>query len=252
MSRYLTPFRISLLALITAYSDGLVSSSSSISVLAFVVSHLLPVHSKSKDRDGGSEPDDFTMSIERLQKATIIHASVIPGRTLWDLLVKNLWAITSLDALHTFFDDLPSLLEKPTEQGLSQGDLDSQRPKRMLLSRNSPLGAFVRRAQLEFTRLQFHDGISLWKDLIVFRRPTLALWKRRNPGVRSNSFDTNLQEDFIDDKLAGLVYGQLSYNASETVQTSTEDMERLLDYQISRMQRRSRNDEDAVFENFSG
>ncbi|KAL8763874.1 MAG: hypothetical protein Q9184_000470 [Pyrenodesmia sp. 2 TL-2023] len=201
-----------------------------------MVSYLLPVHSKSRDRDGGSKPEDFTMSIERLQKATIVHASAIPGRTLWDLLVKKLWTITSLDALHTFFDDLPSLLEKPTEEGVSQGGLDSQRPKRMLLSRNSPLGAFVRRAQLEFTRLQFHDGVSLWEDLIAFRRPTLALWKRRNPGAGSGSFDTNLQEDSTDYKLAGLVYGHLSYNTPQHVQTSTEDMERLLDYQISRMQ----------------
>lgn len=236
MSRYLTPFRISLLVLITAYSDGLVSSSASISVLSFIVSHLLPIHSKLRERDEGHDQDDFTLSIERLQKATIIHGSAIPGRTVWDLVLKNLWAIASLDALHTFFDDLSYLLEKPVEQGLRQDYSDSQRPKRMLLSRNSPLGAFVRRAQLEFTRLQFHDGISLWKELVVFRRPTLALWKQRNPGVGSNTFDTNLQQDSVDGKLVGLVYGRLSCNTSESIQTSTEDMERILDYQISRMQ----------------
>lgn len=239
MSRYLTSFRIALLALITVYSDGLVPSSATIPVLSFLISYLLPVHSSSKEQEADTSHDDFTTSIERLQKATIIYASAIPGRTVWDLLLKNLWTINSLDALHTFFDDLPSLLERPIEQGPSEDQRDSQRPKRMLLSRNSPLGAFVRRAQLEFTRLQFHDGISLWKDLVGFRRPTLGLWKRRNPDVSSYSFDANLQDDATDadGKLAGLVYGDLSINTPEIVQTSTDDLERLLDYQIGKMQR---------------
>ncbi|KAL8862317.1 MAG: hypothetical protein Q9178_001326 [Gyalolechia marmorata] len=111
----------------------------------------------------------------------------------------------------------------------------------MLLSRNSPLGAFVRRSQLEFTRLQFHDGTSLWKSLIVYRRPTLPAWKRRNPGAGPLSFDTNLQAESFDTDgtLLDLIYGGLS---SKTVMlkdgnTSTDDMEKLLDYQVSRMQK---------------
>lgn len=240
MSRYLTPFRIALLHLITVYSDGFVPSSSSIPVLSFIVSYILPAHSRSKERVGSVAHDDFSVSVERLQKATIFHASAIPGRTVWDLLLKSLWATDSLDDLHTFFDDLPSLVAKPTEEGSNEVNKpDPQRPRRMLLSRNSPLGAFVRRAQLEFTRLQFHDGNRLWKDLIVFRRPTLGQWTRRNPGVGSYSFDSNLQAGSIDaeGKLAELIYGDLSDNCYEGVLTSTDDMERLLDYQIDRMQR---------------
>ncbi|KAL8922205.1 MAG: hypothetical protein Q9172_003666 [Xanthocarpia lactea] len=111
----------------------------------------------------------------------------------------------------------------------------------MLLSRNSPLGAFVRRSQLEFTRLQFHDGTSLWKSLIVYRRPTLPAWNRRNPGAGPLSFDTNLQAESFDTHgtLLDLIYGGLSSKTGllKDGNTSTDDMEKLLDYQVSRMQR---------------
>ncbi|KAL8722249.1 MAG: hypothetical protein Q9225_001236 [Loekoesia sp. 1 TL-2023] len=238
MSRYLTPSRIALLALITLYSDGLVPSSATISILSFVISYILPVLSKA--REDSIPLDDFTISIEKLQETTITHTSAIPGRTVWDLLLKNLWAISSLDALHAFFDDLPFLLEKPIEESSSETDeLVSTRSKRMLLSRNSPLGAFVRRSQLEFTRLQFHDGTSLWKSFIAYRDPTLVFWKRRNPTAGLNSFDSNLQQDLsdADEKLVGLVYGDISDKIFKNANNSTEDTERLLDHQIDRMQR---------------
>lgn len=240
MSRYLTPSRIALLALITLYSDGLVPSSATIPILSFAVSYILPVHSKAKQREDSIPLDDFTISIEKLQEKTITHTSAIPGRTVWDLLLKNLWAISSLDALHAFFDDLPFLLEKPTEESTSETEeLVSIRSKRMLLSRNSPLGAFVRRSRLEFTRLQFHDGTSLWKSFIAYRGPTLVFWKRRNLTAGSNSFDSNLQQDptNADGELVGLVYGDLSDKIFKNANNSTDDTERLLDHQIDRMQR---------------
>lgn len=240
MSRYLTPFRIALLNLIIVYSEGMVPFSASTSILSFIVSYLLPAYSTSKERERGIPQSNLIFSVERLQRATIDHPSVIPGRTVWDLLLNSLWAINSLDALHAFFDDLPSLLEYSIEEGSRGiGGLDLHPPKRMLLSRTSPLGTFVRRAQLEFTRLQFHDGISLWKALILFRNPSLRLWKRRHPGAGSHTFDSNLQTDSIDAgrKLGGPVYGDLVDDTSKDVQTSTDDMEKLLDYQVSRMQR---------------
>ncbi|KAL8839070.1 MAG: hypothetical protein Q9170_001906 [Blastenia crenularia] len=239
MSRYLTPGRIALLALITLYSDGLVPSSATVPVLSFTISYLLPVHSRSDQREDDIPLDDFPITIEKLQEATILHISAIPGRTVWDLLLNNMWAINSLDALHAFFDALPSLLEKPIEESLIEPDeLDPGPQGRMLLSRNSPLGAFVRRSQLEFTRLQFHDGNSLWKSFIVYRDPTSASWKRRNAAAGLNSFDSNLQHDRTnaDGALLGLVYGDLSDNITKNSNNSTDDMEKLLDYQVTRMQ----------------
>ena len=241
MSRYLTPSKIGLLALIRLYSDGFVPSSATIAILSFLISYLLPVYRKSSEEDDSISQDGFTVSIEKLQSATISYTSAIPGRTLWDLLLKLLWTINSLDGLHAFFNELALLLEKPFDKHADVSDhLEHPRPNRMLLSRNSPLGAFVRRSQLEFTRLQFHDGTSLWKSLIVYRRPTLPAWNRRNPGAGPLSFDTNLQAECFDTDgtLLDLIYGGLSSKTGifKDGNTSTDDMEKLLDYQVSRMQ----------------
>lgn len=238
MSRYLTPSRVALLSLIRLYSDGLVPSSACIPILSFVISNILPIRLNAKEGGETRPLDDSIINIEKLQEATCIHHSAIPGRTIWDLLLKNLWGINSLDALHTFFDDLQLLLE-PADGSSGQYDGDnSTRPKRMLLSRNSPFGAFVRRSQLEFTRLQFHDGTNLWKRFIVYRGPTLAFWKRRNPAVGSHSFDCNLRQlpGNADGRLTGLIYGDLSHSIPNHASYSTDDMERLIDHQVNRMQ----------------
>lgn len=240
MSRYLTPSRVALLSLIALYGDGLVSSSASIPILSFVTSNILPIHLKPGKGEDNDPLDDCTLSIDKLQEATVTHRSAIPGRTVWDLLLKNLWAINSLDALHTFFDDLQLLLENPINGSSDQqNEGSSSQPKCMLLSRNSPFGTFVRRSRLEFTRLQFHDGTNLWKRFIVYRGPTLTFWKRRNPTVGFYSFDCNLRQDPMNAgaKLTGLIYGNLSHNFPENASYSTDDMERLIDHQVDRMQR---------------
>ncbi|KAL8675261.1 MAG: hypothetical protein Q9168_000382 [Polycauliona sp. 1 TL-2023] len=164
---------------------------------------------------------------------------------MWDLLLKLLWTIDSLDALYVFFNELPLLLEKPVDGNTDTSDhLEHSQQKRMLFSRNSPLGAFVRRSQLEFTRLQFSDGSALWRSFIIYRAPTLAAWKRRNPAIGPYSYDSNLQAESIDPNrtLSTLVYGTLPLNNSKDGMlkhgnTSTDDMEKLLEYQVSRMQR---------------
>lgn len=239
MSRYLTPSKISLLALISLYADSVVPATATIPILSFIVSHLLPVEYLSS-RDGTDLPGrNFVVTIECFQKATITHPSGIPGRTVWDLLLKRLWEVDSFDALHVFFDALSFLLEKKRNEEHPDGP-ESQvaNSKRMLLSRGSPLGVFVRRSQLEFTRLQFHDGIMLWKSFVHYRNPTLALWRKRNPTAGKMSFDTNLQggHSNFDDRLREIVYGGSLDDPREDANVSTDDVEKLLEYQIARMQ----------------
>jgi anaphase-promoting complex subunit 5 len=160
---------------------------------------------------------------------------------VWDLLLNKLWKINSFDALHVFFDTLSLLLQRTQEQLQNEPEdgleIDSNL-NRMLLSRTSPLGAFVRRAQLEFTRLQFHDGLTLWKSFVVYRAPTLPQWKKRNQTAGNTSFDINLQQEHlgIADRLTEAVYGELGSEASQEVSISTVDVEKLLEYQVDQMQ----------------
>ena len=236
MSRYLTPSKVGLLTLISLYTHSVIPSAATIPILSFLVSHLLPVESDLPCNASAIPNRSSRVTIDSLQQVTITHASGIPGRTIWDLLLNKLWEINSFDALHVFFDDLASLLEKPRDEQDLEGT-DTQKAGRIRLSRASPLGAFVRRSQLEFTRLQFHDGVTLWKSFVTYRAPTLALWRRRHPGV-GNTIDVNLQEDATGptERIRNIVYGDSAVQGREKAIVSTEDVEKLLECQVDQMQ----------------
>ena len=240
MTRYLTPTKIGLLALVSLYTESVVPSTATIPVLSFLVAAVLPINSTASGNDKTLPSRGLTLSIDDFQRATLSHVSGIPGRTVWDLLLNKLWKINSLDALHFFFDTLSLLLQKTPEQlqkEAEDGVEPDSNPNRMLLSQTSPLGAFVRRAQLEFTRLQFHDGVTLWKSFVAYRTPTLAQWKKRNQIAGNTSFDASLQAAHLDlgDPLTDVVYGCLS-EAQQDATVSTEDVEKLLEYQVDQMQ----------------
>lgn len=239
MSRYLTPSKIGLLALISLYVESGVPSTAIIPVLSFLVSHVFPVNSAASQNNSLLQSRHVTLTIEEFQRATIVHVSGIPGRNIWDLLLDKLWKLNSFDALHIFFYNLSSLLEKTPEELQYHGD-DGLNPTStcMRLSRKSPTGLFVRRAQLEFTRLQFHDGVALWRNFVAYRAPTLPQWKRRNQAADHISFDANLKEQQLDfgHRLTDVVYGGLAHGAEYDASISTEDVDKLLEYQIDQMQ----------------
>lgn len=236
MSRYLTPSKVGLLTLVSLYTESVIPSAATIPILCFLVSHLLPIDSSQLHTASAISRRSFDVSIESLQQATVTHASGIPGRTVWDLLLNKIWEINSLDAMHTFFDELSLLLEKPREeQGVT--DIHAVKSGHMHLSRVSPLGAFVRRSQLEFTRLQFHDGIELWKSFITYRSPTLAQWRRRHPGIGDN-IDINLLEAAGEptERIRDTIYREPMTENEKRAGVSTEDVEKLLEYQVDHMQ----------------
>ena len=239
MSRYLTPAKIGLLALISLYTESKIPSAAIIPVLSFLVSHVLPINSATSQNNSSLHSHHITLAIGDFQKATISHVSGIPGRTVWDLLLNIFWAVNSFDALHVFFETLSSLLQQTPEQQQqnAEPEIDSNF-KRMRLSRASPIGLFVRRAQLEFTRLQFHDGVTLWRSFVTYRAPTLLQWKKRNQAVGHPSLDANLREEHSDlgNRLTDVVYGELALGAVNAASISTEDVEKLLEYQNDKMQ----------------
>lgn len=175
------------------------------------------------------------------EAVTALHASEMPGRTLSDLFIKKLWSIDSCHALHVFFDSLRSLVartKEETEKDAEDGVEHVESP--IVLSRTSPIGAFVRRAQLEFTRLQFHDSLALWLSFVKFKEPTAAAWRKKNPNSPNSSFDANLDELGLrpGDTLFDAAYGRLYEPASKAEMFSMDDMERLLEFQADRLQRK--------------
>ncbi|KAK1146630.1 APC5 protein [Aspergillus melleus] len=241
MSRYLTPSKIALLCLVSIYTEGVVPNSSAIHVLSFLVSCLSPLDASNPHSTSGPREKHSSVSIIDLEEALSAQASSIPGRSVWDLFLRKVWSIDSCDALEVFFSDVSDILAKTRDEQLRDRD-NGLAPESgvMRLSRCSPLGVFVRRAQLEFTRLQFHDSVRLWKGFVKYRLPTYRAWARRNPAEEQATVDINLLELGLDanSPLARVAYGNIEEEEENEEQyVSTKDVERLLEFQIGELQR---------------
>ncbi|KAL4759792.1 putative anaphase-promoting complex subunit Apc5 [Aspergillus foveolatus] len=240
MSRYLTPSKVALLSLISIYTQGVVPNSSAIHVLSFMVSYLSPLGAGDAPSSSDSWPAQYSVSIEDLERVLKAHPSSIPGRSIWDLFLRKIWSIDSCDALELFFTQISTTLAKTREERIRERDAGlAPESGCMRLARCSPLGAFVRRAQLEFTRLQFHDSVKLWKGFVKYRLPTYRAWARRNPSDEQVPVDINLLELGLDTSshLAQVAYGNIEDNEEDDCYVSTKEVERLLEFQIGELQR---------------
>ncbi|KAI2605413.1 anaphase-promoting complex subunit 5-domain-containing protein [Hypoxylon fragiforme] len=253
MSRFLNPAKIGLLALIELYTNKTVPTNSIVDVLSFITSHLIVA-----DTDTScSSPESrwkraestvgLVISIADFERVLAPHtaASGMPGRNLWYVFLEKLWKIDSLDALHEFFDNCSCLLAKTKEELRQDAELGMPvpGPEAILLTRNSPFGSFVRRSQLEFTRLRFHDAFELWKDFVKYRQTTAAYYRRKTPSFQRLSFDNVLltEENIWGtgvETIASITYGDmLRDDPNSTLPVSTDDIEKLLEFQIEQMQR---------------
>ena len=228
MPRYLTPSKIGLLALISVYVEGHVSAVATVPVLSFLISNLLPPDSRK------NKTTEVVLTIGEYRDALAKLPSDFPGRTVWDLFLRKIWDFDCLDSLHAFFDKLHLLLTKTRDELLQERDNGQNQSKQEIrLSRTSPLGVFIRRAQVEFTRIQMEDSVVLWKSLLQFRESTRALVRKRNPSVSKTGFDINLP---VDGTLHDLLYGDLSNGQFRATDTSVHDVETLLEFQLEKVQ----------------
>lgn len=234
MARYLTPSKVGLLALISLYTESVVPAKSCISILSFLIDQLPPVSPRLETDDAKAAGKHPSVTLDNIRTKTSSHESGIPGRTVWDLLLNKLWKIDSLDALHVFFDCLSLMLESQADEQHIQDETSN----RVRLSRNSPLGVFVRRCQLEFARLQFHDSVSLWQSFAAFRLPTLQEWKKRNQLPQATGLVNDLLFEGLshDMRTPRLEVESQSRQGKETSTFSTEDVERLLEHQVNQIQ----------------
>lgn len=225
--------------LVNLYCNSGIPSSATIPILSFIVSHLIPPPPSNPRERISNGTQDVIFSINVFENVLLAHISSIPGRTLLDLFLKEMWSINSFDALHTFFDNLGELLVRTREDATREAEANIvHSPDRIFLSRISPLGTFVRRAQLEFTRLQFHDAVKLWSAFVKYRAPA-APWTRRTAGVAGSSIDINVTDLGLNpgDELFEVVYGHLDDPNEVEEMISTDYIDRMLDFQIDRLQR---------------
>lgn len=250
MARYLTPAKISLLALIELYIQEAVPNNAIIPVLNFISSQL--IDSETLNARPTTPPSRWTkaentiglvLSINDFEKLLTPFAAAngLPGRRLWDRLLEKLWGIDSLHALQEFFDRLPTFLARTKDEIRQMAERGEEPPTGVLLSRNAPFGAFVRRSNLEFARLQFHNTTDLWKAFVKYRQPTAGYWRRRNPHFSRLSFDAVLmtgEHEWGDntEELAVVAYGNMLLGEKDgAAPVSTDDIESLLEMQVEQL-----------------
>ena len=238
MSRFLTPAKVSLLALAVLYTEGVIPTSECVKVLNLLISQILP---DSKHASKGSEDvSEHGISISAFESTLSSLGSIMPGRTIYDLLLKKLWSIDCSDALDNFITNLPQLLSKSRDQIQKEKEagvyVEGQNNG---ILRTSPLGAFIRRCYLEYTRLQFQDAIALWQDFVACRAPTRQAYEKKNAPDGRNALDINLSELQIDSShpLTQIVYNDL-IDRHDHYQSdfSVYDVEKLMEFQVSEMQ----------------
>jgi anaphase-promoting complex subunit 5 len=234
MSRYLTPFKIALLTLTSIYADGLVPASQTTTVLSFLLSHILP------RSDPPNADTNHVASITTLETALAACDSGVPGRTIWDLFLGRIWSLNCADSLELFMTNIPSLLAKSREELLRERESGQESgEQRGRIQRTSPLGAFIRRAHLEYTRLQFHGVASLWHDFLTYRLPTQQAWEKKDSSGGRNALDVTFSDLHIGSShpIAQTMYGkQETAGEDDGEGLSMDDVERLMKFQVSALQ----------------
>ncbi|KAI9669138.1 MAG: anaphase promoting complex subunit 5 [Alyxoria varia] len=219
MSRFLTPAKVSLLTLIAMYCDGYVPKEATITVLSFLTSHLTPsVNEVQKSRDSLRTYASTTLQdIQNILKG--IKSPKPPADSLWDNFLYASWRIENLDMMFDFFSNLHQLFRKRPHAYVS-------------LTSTSLMGVFVRRAVVEFERLGFQDAVSLWMEYKYYRAAgTPASFPAKvEDGTEwedHTSFAPNI-------KL--VLENALGREVEFSVNASSSDVEKLLGFQIEKMQ----------------
>ncbi|KAJ4287005.1 APC5 protein [Kalmusia sp. IMI 367209] len=257
--RYLTPSKISLLVLINLYCSSKLPSSATIPVLSFILSHSLPAASSAARSPRPARLHDGYISIQAFEDVLQGYASSIPGRTLLDDVLMHMWQMHSVDSLFDLFDRLGSLLVRPREDGHHDENLG-----RIHLLETAPVGALVRRARLEFSRLPFDDVIRLWCAFLTYRAPTVNWAKRLAAGLASSDADTIATDASLDqnnsptqdnnptqdsspnqnstlnqnNSVFEVAYSRLLDDDNPVNGVSADDIERMLEFQLERLQRK--------------
>ncbi|KAF2751948.1 hypothetical protein M011DRAFT_463437 [Sporormia fimetaria CBS 119925] len=235
-TRYLTAQKICVVVLVKLYCESFLPSSATIPVLSFILSQVQPAGPFSRQLRGHEAKYDPSISIRAFEEVLQKLDAIMPGRTLLDMFLQRLWDVDSFDALCDLFGGLGKLLlhDRPDYEP----DPGEQPQSRITLAKTSPLGAFVRRASLEFTRLQFEAAVKLWVSFVKYRAPTIR-WVHRLPDLAESGADINAQKMDLQpgDGLFDVAYGSL-YDGDQGEQAlGMDDLERMLDFQIEKLQR---------------
>lgn len=161
MARYLTPAKICTLIVAESYLQNRENPHSDAKLLALITQQLHPAVHHQNSTGPPADASAFAASLVSIP-------SNFPGRTHYDDFVHTAWTTADLDQLHHLFDRIYSIVtpEDPEERKITPA---------------SPIGHFIRRCNVEWTRLRFADSLALLNAYKSYIEPTWASWARTQP-----------------------------------------------------------------------
>jgi len=255
MAHYLTPSKVALLTLLDLYTEDPLPPSSHLPILTFLTTHLTDPSPSTSSSSATSRFSKATTITSLLTSITPFRTLLephqlttgIPGRRLYDSFVFRLWHINSLSALYEFFGRLPEALLAKSRDELRRMNLSEEKrlavEAEVRFSRTSRFGLFVRNCCAEFEAARFDQVAELWKSLVAYRQETVDHLRKKVGEVDEYSFDSVLlsgqQEDWGIEgvqTLERVVYGEPGRVQGGKASVSRDDVEKLLEFQIDKMQ----------------
>ena len=173
MPRYLTPAKIHLLVLIDIHISGEIATSAHLHALNFIATRVVAP----SDHEAASMRARYNI-FEGSEVATLAEPlsrwpTYVPGRSTYDIFLLRMWDLISVDTLFDLFQHLCELSSSSASGREGSGAIK--------ISRSSPIGQFVRRSCVEYTRLRFADAESLWRAVCASRSSSHSTWAQKNP-----------------------------------------------------------------------
>jgi anaphase-promoting complex subunit 5 len=211
MARYLTPAKIGTLIIVESYLQNRENPKSDSKLLGLITQQLHPAINCQDGSDG--PPEDASAFAASLASIP----SNFPGRTHYDDFVHAAWTTADLDQLHHLFDRL-------------YGILTPEDPEDRKVTPASPIGHFIRRCNVEWTRLRFADSLALLNAYKSYIESTWESWARTQPEAAQAyaSKDSNV------DSVPGAISGVLS---TEAPMISSDDIDIALSTSIHSLQK---------------
>lgn len=237
MSRYMTPAKVGLLCLVKVYAEDNFTKAAVVPLLSLIMENLLPLEAtlQSSGQKAGSTSTTLMSQAERaLGKIPSKYAN----RSVYDLFLAEAWGLACLDSLDDFIENMSLLVEKTREELIFERDNQIQPDRSRRLGRNFPLGAFVRKAQLEYSKLQFQETAELFRGFQQLRLSTLQTMTNEQRKTLQGCLDVDILGvgPELSKKLSAVAFRHLESPSSEESVLNGIDFERLFEFQVSQMQ----------------
>lgn len=149
--------------------------------------------------------------------------SNMPGRRVFDYIMKTLWSLYSFDD----FDNYMKLICARMIRGYHKEGCDKCP---LQISKTSVLGRFIRQCYIDYLNLKFTEAESLWRATLRYRADSLEDWRRRFPHAGELNVDDSVFALVKSAEVQSAIFSQLPAGLSKA------DIDGLCEWQISRMQ----------------